>query len=379
MSQAPIPYAPRDVANAPAIKQAIAQRSHSRGDAPAHRDWLLNHFYRHVIGNLQAPPEQLCRLDTLVQARERFAPQAVPAWVQARLSPQAAAGAAAGAAPMWWIAPAGAELLATEQRLLEFLQTRDASLQGKLMRINAPQALAQWQAEHARMAQRREDGLHEHQPEAVRLLWQGPQGAFYELLPASAHLRSEMAYESQHMRHCLGQFANRRQLQGGYGEHYAQACASGKMRLFSYRSGQQHPHITLSARVRPDGRLMLDQLKGQQNRPPVAKYRADVLAFLNSLPFASSQEETEAHPDTLALRIVHVASGWQALENVCDEADQLSLLQHQPDLLQHLPPGPPLMQWLLAARAPHALRGQPLPEALATTLAIGQAAQASPR
>ena len=47
-------YKARDVVNAPAIKQRIKERSTGRGDAPDVATWLGNHFYRHVVGNLQA-------------------------------------------------------------------------------------------------------------------------------------------------------------------------------------------------------------------------------------------------------------------------------------------------------------------------------------
>src|SRR5260370_38069032 len=83
-----------------------------------------------------------------------------------------------------------------------------------------------------------------------------------------------------------------------YGEHYAEACEQGRLRLFSYRTGTAQPRITVSAQVRDDGRLRIDQIKGKQNRPPIARYLADVLALLNHL-----DTDGEAPADALAMGI----------------------------------------------------------------------------
>lgn len=71
---------------------------------------------------------------------------------------------------------------------------------------------------------------------------QTPHGRFVELHGSRAVLRAEMAYESFHMQHCLGQFADRERLEGGYGEHYAKPCEEGRLRLFSLRDANNQPH-----------------------------------------------------------------------------------------------------------------------------------------
>jgi len=163
----------------------------------------------------------------------------------------------------------------------------------------------------------------------------------------------EMAYESQMMQHCLGQFADRSALTGGYGEHYAEACEQGNMRLFSYRSGNAHPHISVSAYVQSDGRLRIDQIKGKQNRPPVERYHADVLALL-------SQLETDEHTpeDALAIGLVRRpdalctggAPAWCSARSELSEADLLWLLHAYPNLVDPDRLHTPLLQWLVAAR-----------------------------
>ncbi|MFG0642234.1 hypothetical protein [Delftia sp. WSY_22] len=355
-------YRPRDVVNAPDIKQHIRERSAARGDSQEIAAWLANHFYRHVIGNLDADPPAVQPISTqaeLLRLHRRTEPAA---WALERLRAHAArqpppheSPAAGASAPLWWVEPDSAPLLALESRLLEFLSTRrGTALQGKLQRINCPQALARWTLEHLAFARKSESGWAEHRPGAVRPLLRGQLGVFVEFDAQSPDLRAEMAYESQMMRHCLGQFSARGALRGGYGEHYAEACEQGQLRLFSYRTGTAQPRITVSAQVLDGGRLRIDQIKGKQNRPPIARYLADVLALLNHL-----DADGEAPADALAMGIVRrpahlLASGhtgaWCAASELHTEAEQLWLLQAHPALLEQLDIRSPLMQWLVAAR-----------------------------
>ena len=355
-------YRPRDVVNAPDIKQRIRERSAARGDSQEIAAWLANHFYRHVIGNLDADPPAVQPISTqaeLLRLHRRTEPAA---WALERLRAHAAcqpplqdSPAAGASAPLWWVEPDSAPLLALESRLLEFLSTRrGTALEGKLQRINCPQALARWTLEHLAFARKSESGWAEHRPGAVRPLLRGQLGVFVEFDAQSPDLRAEMAYESQMMRHCLGQFSARGALRGGYGEHYAEACEQGRLRLFSYRTGTAQPRITVSAQVLDGGRLRIDQIKGKQNRPPIARYLADVLALLNHL-----DADGEAPADALAMGIVRrpahlLASGhtgaWCAASELHTEAEQLWLLQAHPALLEQLDIRSPLMQWLVAAR-----------------------------
>ena len=358
-------YLARNVVNAPDLKARIAQRSQQRGDSEEISAWLQNHFYRYLVGNFHAPPPALQPLLTPqdLQLRYRSGP---PAWAMAVVA-KAAANAKEGSEPaLWWVSPSDETVLALEARLLEFLQSRQGtSLEGKLTRINCPQALERWAQEHQAFETRQLAGWREHQPAAITPLWQGSNGEFVELLPSSKVLREEMAFESQMMRHCLGQFANRRHLTGGYGEHYAESCEQGRMRIFSYRTGQQQPRITINAWLQDDGSLRIDQIKGKQNRPPIDRYRQDVIGFLNHLTTTDTTPD-----DALGMRLVRVAQGWRAVEDLHDEADQLQLWQRQPGLLAHLHQATPLVQWLTAAREPAALAGQAVTPALAHTLQL---------
>lgn len=356
-------YLARNVVNAPEIKARITERSQQRGDSGDIGTWLQNHFYRYVVGNFVAPPPAVQPIHTIddLQRRYRNGP---PPWAMALVA-RAAATRKDGAEPaLWWINPEGDAILALETRLLEFLQSRvGTSLQGKLMRINCPQALERWEQEHRAFETKQLAGWRSHNPQAVAPLWQGSNGEFVELLPTSKALREEMAYESQMMRHCLGQFANRRHLTGGYGEHYAESCEQGRMRIFSYRTGQQQPRITINAWVQDDGRLRIDQIKGKQNRPPIDRYRADVLGFLNHL---STSDYTP--DDALGMRLVRVVSRWYVVEDLVEEADQLQLWRRQPGLLQYLRQLTPLVQWLAATRDSGILESHAITPALAHAL-----------
>lgn len=342
-------YGARDVVNAPALKLAIARRSAQRGDAPEVAEWLANHFFRYAVGSLDAPEPALVRIGSNEQARALFGTAAVPQWVTARLGKDEGES-------MWWVAPEGPELLATEAKLVEFLGARQGTaLEGKLQRINCRQALALWSTEHAAFEAKSAAGWREHQPDAVATRWEGEAGQVVELLGSNPLLRAEMAFESQVMRHCLGQFSDRRQLRGGYGEHYAAACEAGKMRLFSYRGRNGQAHITISAHVMADGRLQLEQIKGKHNRPPVQRYHGELLAFLRSV-----DSDVHTPPDALSMGMVRLPSGWAMVEDARDEADQLFVAHHFPVLFQRLPAPSVLAQWIAAARAPEQLQGMAL-------------------
>lgn len=360
-------YAPRNALNAGELKAGIAARSRTRGDGDDIRAWLLNHFYRHVVANFE-PARAIASLD---DARRTLAPAPVPAWVVARFGDAADARGGQPAtelAPVVWVDPADPSLLALEARIVEFLESRvGTSLAGKLDRVNCPQALAVWEQEHARIAARVERGWRESRPEAVRSLLDLPGGQFIEFRHDSPLLRAEMAYESYAMRHCLGQFEDRRSLEGGYGERYAQAIEAQRMRLISFRDASGQPHVTISAIVHEDGALEIEQVKGKQNRPPVARYVKEVVACLNALG------TNDAMPaDCIAIGVVRTPAGWMHIDHVPDTAVQACLVARHPTLFSHLRAPTPAVEWFVAARAPHLLHAR-APRAAAVRYAVRRA------
>lgn len=352
-------YAPRNALNAAELKSGIAQRSQARNDTEAVRAWLLNHFLRHLVGNFE--PAQ--RIESLAEAQAVCASEPVPQWVPRHLE----RASSPDAAPLVWLAPNAPELLALETRLVEFLGSRIGTpLEGKLQRINCPQALALWDREHAELAARSEHGWRQSSESALRTLLRTEQGRFVELLPDSPSLRAEMAFESYAMRHCVGQFADRRKLSGGYGEHYAAAVENTRMRLLSFRDAQGKPHITISLLVADDGRLSAEQVKGKQNRPPIERYTDSVIRCLNHLDIVG---QTPA--DCLAIGVVRTVQGWQRVEDVTEPSEQLHLITRHPILLPRITASTPAAQWLVAAQAPELLQDR---EDLGTALryALGQ-------
>ncbi|MEB5963568.1 hypothetical protein [Comamonas testosteroni] len=346
-------YKARDVVNAPAIKQRIKERSAERGDAAEVATWLGNHFYRHVVGNLQADEPAVQRIADAQQLQELEGRRQPPAWAMERLARKQAGFELP---ELWWVQPDSPVLLALEARLVEFLSTRKGtSLEGKLQRVNCPQALARWTLEHLAFEKKQNSGRVEHSPGAVRGLMRGQHGTFVEFDGSSAQMRQEMAYESQMMGHCVGQFANRKSFSGGYGEHYAEGLETGRMRLFSYRTGTAQPRITVNAYVQKDGRLQVEQIKGKQNRPPIARYMPDVVALLNHLPL-----NDEVPEDALSMGIVRrppellqahpELAPWCSVQDLQSDSEQLWLLQQHPALLPQLHLQSPLMQWMVAAR-----------------------------
>ena len=136
-------YGARDVVKAPAIRRAIERRSLARNDPEEVRAWLANHFYRHVVGNLQASAPVVQAVTQREQAQALLKPVAVPPWALARLVEASPRHTAAPTTALWWIDPEAEAVLALESRLVEFLLSREGTaLQGKLQRVTAPQALA---------------------------------------------------------------------------------------------------------------------------------------------------------------------------------------------------------------------------------------------
>ncbi|NTF46335.1 DUF1266 domain-containing protein [Rhizobium rhizogenes] len=263
--------APRDVINAGLIRDAIIARSRARRDHPDIRRWLETHFFRWVIGCFEhaLPVTDAKAWHICVGA------QPVPNWFQAKL--------AAGVQGMIYIDAEHNLLREQEARLVEFLHSRlDTRLAGRFQRISFAAADEAWRKDHERMRRKRTRGWWPSHRQVLTEIITTPNGRFVELRGSGDLLRAEMAYESFHMQHCLGQFANHDRLEGGYGEQYAKGCEEGRIRLFSLRDANNHPHVTIS--LADDlGDWSVDQIKGKQNSVPATRYMPDVLLLLNNL------------------------------------------------------------------------------------------------
>ncbi|HCB1497614.1 TPA: PcfJ domain-containing protein [Klebsiella michiganensis] len=336
-------YKPRNIINSPHIKANIIFRSQQRGDDESIQRWLSNHFYRWAIGSFPSVYAVRSAADYAIYCG---ADTEIPAWLVPKLG---------GDESFYYLNPHHPQMLATERNLLEFLSRQSGTRLGaKLQRINCFTALEMHEAEHLKMQRLREQGWYPSSRDALKSVMAVNNGELVELDAAHPDLRSEMAYESWHMQHCVGQFDDNGTLSGGYGDYYARQIEQGKMRLFSLRDGNHIPHVTISLVVDNDG-LSIDQIKGKQNRHPIKKYAADVLSLLHHL-----QPRPGRHADCEGMGIVYEETpeyaGWKFITDIHDFDFLLNVLHDNFHLMEHFPMPPVALQWLLLHSAPKALR-----------------------
>ncbi|WP_185219033.1 hypothetical protein [Paraburkholderia dinghuensis] len=155
------------------------------------------------------------------------------------------------------------------------------------------------------------------------------------------------------MQHCLGQFADRDRLEGGYGEYYASACEEGRLRLFSLRDASNRPHVTISL-IEDFGEWSVGQIKGKQNATPTARYLPDVLALLNTLrPRPNDSVDLSnlgAIPHALpAVPGKPVEFGYKSFAEMDALDEQHDLIAVFPHLASQLRAPDPRTQWLALA------------------------------
>lgn len=331
--------AARDVINADKVRSAIVRRSRGREDHPEVSRWLQTHFFRWAINRFA----HVLSVQSVARWRTCIGTGQPPEWFVGKL--------AAGNTAMIYIDPEHHLLREHELRMVEFFHARLASrLAGKFHRITFDAADAAWRKDHERMQRRRTLGWWPSQPHALTEVVTTPHGRFVELKATGNTLRAEMAYESFHMQHCLGQFADHATLEGGYGELYARNCEQGRTRLFSLRDNNNRPHVTVSL-TEDLGEWSLEQIKGKQNATAQAKYAQDVLCLLNTL-----RPRDAGSTDMMRLGIV-----------ARHGADEISYVAFG-DLQQ------PVRQHALLAAFPHLLNLHPRPDPFAQWLALGAGA-----
>lgn len=330
--------AARDVINADAIRAAIDRRSQQRRDHADIARWLRSHFFRWAIGRFA----HVMPVRSVEQWRVCMGARTPPDWLLRKLD-------ADGAAAMLYIDPEHRLLRERESRLVEFFNARlHSRLAGKFQRVAFDAAETAWQRDHQRMQRRSARGWWPSQPHALSDVVTTPNGRFVELRGSGGTLRAELAYESFHMQHCLGQFEDRERLQGGYGEYYARSCEQGRIRLFSLRDGGNRPHVTVSL-IEDLGEWSLEQIKGKQNTVPAARYVPDVLRLLNAL-----RPRDIGSRDLLQLGIVARADAvaddglpaYVGYAQLDDRRRQHALLCAATQLLRQHPRADPLTQWL---------------------------------
>ncbi|MFC7421390.1 hypothetical protein ACFQNF_16110 [Iodobacter arcticus] len=309
-----------------------------RNDKPEITVWLMSHFYRWLIGSFDVATPVLSANQYLLLSGEP-----TPEWLIQRFD------SATTPTPCFYIHPQQPLLLERERRLVEFLNSRQGTpIEGKLQRINCIHAFSLWEKEHAQIQDRQRRGWIPSSGLALKEVLCTPNGTWFMFDSLSPHLREEIAYESYHMQHCLGQFGDKKRLTGGYGESYTQRIQAGELRLFTLRSSGNAPHVTLSLQI-DNNFLSIDQVKGKQNRPPISRYTMDTLALLRHLNITP-----ETHYDCEAMGLIaqQESSEWQLLTELTDLQQQNNILTRQPQLFAMFTQLSPQQQWLALASAP---------------------------
>jgi len=93
--------------------------------------------------------------------------------------------------------------------------------------------------------------------------------------------------EGAAMRHSIGGYADK----GDYGHGGLEGLMSGKAQLFSLRSKDGTPRVTIEALKRDDGALKVTQIKGRFNGLPQPEDQARVVEFLKDMPVQSLPKE----------------------------------------------------------------------------------------
>ncbi|EPF5924390.1 PcfJ domain-containing protein [Escherichia coli] len=339
-------YNARDVINAPEVKTAILQRSLFRQDNETIQKWLLNHFYRWLISDF--PMVQ--QINSLAEySLFNKNDDVIPEWLVSKFNT-----ASVSTATLYYIETDHQQILTKERELVEFLSRKCGTrLESKLQRITCYVAFRMREEEHEKMLQRREKGWQPSEQNTVKSILDVPDGKIVEFDASHSNFRREMAYESWHMQHCVGQFDDRKNLTGGYGEYYANQIEQHKLRLFSLRDNNNIPHVTIALNVVGDS-LEIDQIKGKQNRHPVKKYADDVLSLLQLL-----SPQAVRHSDCEGMGIVYENTpeyqGWKYVTEVYETSFLLSVLHNNFHLLEHFTNPSVELQWLLLHSAPDKL------------------------
>ena len=142
-----------------------------------------------------------------------------------------------------------------------------------------------------------------------------------------------MAEYARHIKHCVGQFDDLKNLTGGYSEDDADQIEQHKLRLFSLHDNNNSPHVTIALNV-VGYSLEIDQIKGKQNRHPVKKYADDDLSLLQLL-----SPQAVRHGDCGGMGLVYENTpeyqGRQYVTDVYEPRFFLSVLTTNIHLLAH--------------------------------------------
>lgn len=151
-----------------------------------------------------------------------------------------------------------------DEQLGQTLQKEAMSVLSKLQRFSVEQAALHSEKWFERL--NRSHGVSSSDTSGnVKLVLRTSVGAWVELLNNEA-----TKYEGAQMNHCVG------------GGSYT-VGDGGRYRIFSLRDSKNEPHATVSMEKDGGDDLRIDQVKGKQNKAPIAKYQPAVIELLNLL------------------------------------------------------------------------------------------------
>lgn len=228
---------------------------------------------------------------------------------------------------------------------VEFLSSRNTKISHKFPRMTVEHVIEKSRQEHLRM-QKRQRKYIETSGEALAHIFTFGHLHVVKFLPHHQELALEMARESALMQHCLGQFDSVEKAEGGYGSYYFGLIQREEIALYSLRDEKNMPHATIAVGSKR-GVPWLSQIKGKQNRPPVARYVPTCVAFFNHLGVQHNY-----HPDCLAMGVVFVQGRSEELSKIEDESIQQHLIAYNPAFVHQLPKLSKSSLWLAALRNP---------------------------
>ncbi len=231
---------------------------------------------------------------------------------------------------------------------VELLSSRNEKMIHKFPRMTVEQVMHKHQQEHLRMQERQRKFI-ETSGDALERVFDFENMHVVKFLPHHKELSLEMARESALMQHCLGEFDNVERAEGGYGSYYYGLIQKEDITLYSLRDEKNMPHATISVTYKRR-EAWLDQIKGKQNKAPVARYIPASVAFFNHLKL-----KQDYHTDCLAMGVVFVKGQSAQLCNINDESMQQHLIAYDPSFIEQLPNPSKSSLWLASLRKAKAM------------------------
>jgi hypothetical protein len=320
----------RNVINRRELKKALIIYGESKKLSEPIQQWLEKNFLKWLINNFS--PVQV------VQSAERFRSLvrgAVPSWFVPNSKE----------VEFIYIDPKHTKFQALLEKTSEFLASREKKEAHKFYKMSVEQVLKKWEEEHQRIANRQEREI-ETSGEALEEVFTFGEFSFVKFRHDHKELSLEMARESALMQHCLGEFDTIETGEGGYGEYYIELIREQKIELYSLRNQKNQPHVTVALYPK-ENQLWLDQIKGKQNRYPIARYIPASAAFLNHL-----NVHYEYHPDCLGMGLIFSGGETKHISQIENEDEQQLLVAYDANLITQITNPSKGTLWLAHQRQP---------------------------